>query len=934
MLNVWEVTLCGGLELRQGGGPPAKFRTRKAASLFALLAAHPGRSFTRDELCEQFWPEQHFEVARHNLRQTLSTLRSLLEPKDVESGSVLAGDRTVLRLEPKAFLCDVTQLERALQSPSQLEAIEAAVNGIRGEFLPGFEEEWVAVFRARVNEHLGAALKLLARASGSKDPSRALIHARRLVDSNPLDEEAQGIAIRLLAELGRPEDALAQYRSFRKLLKQEFGDEPDPALTELALSLKGSSGSLDIASLPAEAGRRSHPPLPVVLTRTFGREGDLEALEELVAADNTRLVTLLGPGGTGKTRLAVELSHRLAKTNRAWFVPLADVREPEWVLDRIVEAVGLKPERGKPAIDQLAEHFADDPSLLVLDNVEQLLPKASSAVLLLLNRIQKIQIVATSRKPVGAPGEVQWRVDPLPFPAENESASSTPSVELFADRAKQARSDFRLSDRNAKDVAGVCRHLEGIPLALELAAARLKTSSTSQLLQSLSSRFAVLETDRGRTERHSSLWKAIDWSYTLLSPEAQKLFCKLSVFRGGWDANAARAVATALSVDDLLETLRSHSLIAVQEAAGELRYTMLETLREFAEEKLPASELPGLLAKHAAYFRALSSQLHEDQRSQGQDRANEKFALEQPNMLAVVERGLAGQIPVIDAIEVANRNYRFWEMRGLWRQARSVYERLLQADRNPEPSEERALALISLSNLMRLQGEAQAAVALTDECLAIREQMGNQTGISSALGHLAQLHHVLGNYDLAVSLYERCLRIQEEIGADWSHAMNLLNLGWLFVTMNRLDDAAAELQKSLGKMEALGDNWGVAAATGNLAEVAFRRGDFAESRRLHGRSLSLFEELRDLPAIAEELEGMAAVALAEGLAKQAAKLLGAAGALRKEIASVPSPTQQQRLIERRAECEKQLSSEVFSKAFAEGEKLDWQGALRLAAQPG
>jgi predicted ATPase/DNA-binding SARP family transcriptional activator len=929
MLKALEVTLTGGFELKDGSGTYVRFRTRNAASLFAFLCTHQGRSWQRSEICQMFWPDKEPESAKHNLRQTLSTLRSILEPAGVEPGSVLIADRTTVKLEPRAISCDIHILGSALKEASP-KAIEEAVQLIRGEFLPSFQDEWAEPIRALVSEQHALALKTLVdlyRDEGQRE--RALVHCRRLVDLNPLDEDSQSTLIRLLAESGRAEDALRQYRTFRKLLKLEFGDEPDPALTKFVLTLKGSHGSLATVVPTAEPMPRL-PHLPPLLTRTFGRDEDIEQLERSVRDDKgPRLITLVGPGGAGKTRLSLELAHRLKAAHglEVCFVELADLQDQRWFFDRVLESVGLRPSAHASNVEQLRAR-CQDRLILVLDNLEQLQPAVSSSVLHLLAEVPTLKLVATSRKPLGISGEMVWQVRPLAVSESVGASPGFPAVDMFLDRARQARSDFRLSERNAVEIGEICRKLEGSPLAIELAAARLKTRTAAELLTSLAERFKALARQKRGTHRHSSLWQAIDWSFSLLPASTQELFTSLSVFRGGWTQSAATVICGA--TEEGLETLRSHSLIYLDAQESELRYSMFESIREFAEEKLASATAQALIVSHAKYFRSLSWQLHEEQRGTQQHSANERFRLEQANMLIAIERGATGSIPIADALEIANRNYRFWEMRGQWRQARAIYEDLLEAD-DGTPTAERALALISLSNLLRMQGEAALAVALTEESLQIREGLGDHTGVSSALGHLAQLHHVLGNYELGVDLYERCLAIQKEIGADWSYTMNLLNLGWLFVTMNRMEDAEARLRSSLEGMLRLGDKWGVAAATGNLAEVAFRKKDYPASKQLHLRSLQIFEEINDLPAIAEELEALAALALVDQQVQKATQLFAAAGALRAEVASTPSPSQLERIEERCLECKNELSEEAFSDAWEKGAKLTWQDAIKFAS---
>lgn len=925
MRERWSVRLLGGLEVRRGAEQPIRFRTHKAALLLARLAVTPGRSFGREELIEELWPDADPEAARHNLRQALSSLRSSLEPLGTPSGSVLDADRVRVRLVPESVSSDVAELEGGNDSPA----------GYPGELLPGYTEDWVVSERRRIDElYWARVLKHVQILQKAGQVSAALPFARMLVASNPLDEAAQGLLIRLLADAGRAEEAVQQYREYRQVLRKELGEEPDPKIRELAMTLKGAAGKI-VAPTDTEtrvsAQKKSQLPQP--LTRLFGREEELQSLRRLVEA-GSRLITLTGPGGSGKTRLAVETARSLINLfdGRVWYVPLADVRDHGLLLGRILESVGEKPRQGTSLIAAVAEAVGDGKALFVLDNLEQLLPEAVHPIQSLLSTVPDLAMICTSRGSLRIPGERAFPVELLPVPDSARSPSDlsgNPSAELFYDRASQAAPGFRVSERNAQAVATLCRQLEGLPLAIELAAAWSGTLTPGQMVEKLSHRFELLKSSKlGKEERHASLWAAIDWSFSMLRPETQEIFERLAVFRGGWDLEAAREVCEIARLEEALEELRSHALIFANPEGDEMRWGMLESLREFGEAHLQAADLAAASNRHAQLFARRAHEWHELQRGADQERINRRFADEIDNFWAVIDRGIDRAVPLELAYRVVNGAYRFWEMRGAWAAMRRAYERLIEADIEKRPTKERALALVSVANLMRQQGEPELAIEPTLECLNIREQLGDRAGVSSALGHLGQVHKALGNSDEARSLYIKCLEIQKDIGANWSWAMNCMNLGWLLVLGENWDEAEEWLSKARAEMLELEDKWGVAASTGNLGEVAVGKGELDRAGELHAESLRSFQEIGDLPAMAEELEAIAHLAFLRKEIEVAARLYGAAEGLRNKIGSPLGWQEAARLAKRKRMVA--LASEHFEGLTEEGERMTAEVAIDIA----
>src|SRR5579884_1536244 len=640
----WTITLFGGLSAQQEERGITRFQTQKTAALLAYLAYYAHQDHPREELIALLWPDAEPEAGRMSLRTALSSLRRQLEPPGVPVGSVLIADRVNVRLNSASIRVDATQFEQALRAASRLapeeqaEPLFQAIELYRGELLPGFYEEWVLSERGRQADiYLGALRQLTKLLAQAREYQRALEVARRAVSADPLREKSHRNLIRLYVAVGRPAAALQQYEEMERILRESMGMAPSQAarslLQELQTHIPGGLREREAASAPQPEWNRhtgaaviappatpfptprttpiAMPRLPLQFNRFFGREAEMERLTGLLrpGASACRLVTLTGPGGTGKTRLSIEVTGRLqeAYNGAVWFVPLADLTEGRLVAPAIAEALRLETGSADP-LEPSIVFLSAQPSLLILDNFEQIAETGAATVREMLARVSSLTCLVTSRLPLGLSGEQEMALAPLPSPDDRETPDrliSWASVALFVDRAQAYRPDFQVTRGNASAVAALCSRLEGIPLAIELAAAWIQILTPAQMLERLSRRFEILVSRRKDMEdRHRTLRAAIEWSYQMLSPPLQTLFARLSLFRGGWTAEAADAIFDLpLSIDDwksgagLIENhpstiendmlqLRERSLIVAEDTDGVMRFRMLESLRQFADEML------------------------------------------------------------------------------------------------------------------------------------------------------------------------------------------------------------------------------------------------------------------------------------------------------------------------------------------------------------
>jgi predicted ATPase/DNA-binding SARP family transcriptional activator/Tfp pilus assembly protein PilF len=643
--------------------------------------------------------------------------------------------------------------------------------------------------------------------------------------------------------------------------------------------------------------------LPLQFTRFFGREQELaQLLAQLTPATaRPRLVTLTGAGGIGKTRLAVEAARRLEEAwqGAVWFVPLADLSDVRLIASAIVEAMGQPCLSRAEPLQQAVEALSSQPSFLVLDNFEHLVDAGTMVVQTLLERVPTLTCLVTSRHLLGLTGERELFVRPLPIPQERETPeqlSQVESVRLFVDRAQAVKPDFQVTPQNALAVAELCDRLEGIPLAIELAAGRAQVLTPAQMLAQLENRFDFLVSRRRDVAaRHRTLREAIEWSFRLLAPDLQRFFAGLSVFRGGWSLEAAETVCEAGASEDAgpgpglaldyLAQLRDCSLILTEEAgpgASAMRFRMLETLRAYATEQLTAGERAALRERHRDCFLALAEAAEPHLLDAEQMAWLERLETEHDNLRAATEwRGTQESAGAGLRLAIALR--RFWEIRGYAREGRLYLADLLAQEQAAPRTALRASALIGAGRLAEVQGDYAAARALYEESLAIARESGERPGLAESLYHLGVLAQEQGDYGAARLLLEESLAIRREFGDSAGVAASLNALG--NVASHRGDYAAARrlYEESLTLRRALEDRRGIAASLTNLGLLLHEQGDAASARALHTESLALHRALGDKSGAAASLTNLGRVATDEGDFAAARTLFEETLAIRREL---------------------------------------------------
>jgi predicted ATPase/DNA-binding SARP family transcriptional activator len=621
-LSQLEIHLLGPFEVLLDGKPITGFESGKVRALLAYLAAESRRPQRREHLAGLLWPDWPQKSAMSNLRYALADLRKNIGDREAQPPYLSISRESIqLNLESDCRV-DISAFERPGSAHGGQTPAEAIY---RGEFLEGITladspafEDWVRAKREFYRRLILAALDDQTEQQMERgDHEAALVTARRAIEIELWHEPAHQHILRILAQQGRRVEAVTHYESLRKVLKDELDIEPSESTRLLYEQVR--LGTVQEIPLQSSAPKRTNN-FPAQLTSFIGRHREIATLISLLA--DHRLVTLTGSGGTGKSRLALHLAAEALENyaDGAWLVELAPLADPAFVPNAILASLGLLELPGKSPIDILMDFLSTRRLLLMLDNCEHLLETCASLSDKLLRDCPELTILATSREILGINGEAAFRVPPMALPDAHhlqsvETLSELDAVRLFVERAQLVLPDFELYEGNATAVVQVVTRLDGIPLAIELAASRLRLLGIDQVAQRLHDAFRLL-TGGSRTAlpRHQTLRASIDWSYNLLSEKERILLRRLSVFAGSWRLQAAEAICANApgpsqiihpeDILDLLSELVDKSLVsAEQESAGRMRYRMLETIRQYAHEKLvDEKEAEALRSRHLAYY--------------------------------------------------------------------------------------------------------------------------------------------------------------------------------------------------------------------------------------------------------------------------------------------------------------------------------------------
>jgi non-specific serine/threonine protein kinase len=816
--------------------------------------------------------------------------------------------------------------------------------------------EPVAVMGGYRGEAINVAARLCAQAGpGEVLASEAVIHLARRVEGLAYQERGE------LTLKGLP-------RPVRTWIVRAGSGEIEP----LEAPASGTTPVVTVA--PAVPVPHN---LPAASSSFVGREHERATVSALLA--EARLVTLVGSGGVGKTRLALAVAGDLLDhyPEGVWLVEMAALAEPGLVPDTVAQVLGVREEMGRPLTATLIDHLKEKRLLLVLDNCEHLVDACAQVVAALLRACPHLHILATSREDLEVAGEHRYRVPSLPIPdlthlPPPEQLAESAAVALFVARARERRADFALTAQNAQVVAELCARLDGIPLAIELAAARAGSMSMQAIAARLDDRFRLLTGGpRDALPRHRTLQATLDWSYDLLKAGEQLALARLAVFAGGWTLDAAEAVCAgddieAWEVLDLLNSLVNKSLAQLEDTGQGPRYGLLETVRQYAWERLRAwptggrPESGATQDRHLVWSLALAEDAAAALTGPAQGDWLARLESEHDNLRVALAYSLAQPAQAQQGLALAGALWRFWFLRGhLGEGRRWLEDALAQTPEEGDAAAVRARALHGAGVLAMLQDDNARASGMLEASLALFRDLGDRQGMATALNGLGNVAIEMGDYARAAERHAEALALRREIGDRYGMAGSLANLAYIARARGDLDTAARLHEESLALRRELGDAQGVAASMSNLAGVAWERGDFTRAEALYGESLALRRRLNDRPGIEGTLRDLAmmrieagreaaatipllreslviARALAnrmgmarilEGLAwawlaeqpERAARLLSAAAAIRREIATPPAPRMQRIIDQNRATLTERLGHAAFDAAWEVGQ---------------
>jgi predicted ATPase/DNA-binding SARP family transcriptional activator len=857
---------------------PVVTERRKAIALLAYLSVndigHPGQRYTRESLSALLWPDYEQAKAFSNLRRTIWEVHQAI------GENWLVAERESVRLSAEAGIdLDVARFRDLLSESRQQTDISLrvpflvdAVKLYRNHFLTGFSlkdahpfNDWAFAESEELRHKLADALILLSDdycAFGQAE--KAIPHARRLTALEPLNEAAHRKLMEVYLGAGQHGLALKQYQTCEQILRKELNLDPQPETRALYKKIR----KREINSIPIEKQIEPTTPkhnLPAQLSTFIGREKEQDEIINLLAKN--RLVTLAGVGGIGKTRLSLQVGEKLLKDfpHGVWFVPLDSLSDPALVPSTVAAVFDIREgSSDQPIIERLSYALRQKTTLLIFDNCEHLLDACAHLSKTLLRNCPNLKILATSREVLNMEGEATYYLSSLSI-ADDKTALETltdyESIRLFVERASLALSSFQLTKENAQTIIGLCRKVDGIPLAIELAAARVNILNVEEILQQLDNSFALLARDsRTALPRHQTLRASIDWSWGLLSNQEQRFMGQLTVFAGSWTLDAAQAVCEGNTLD-LTSALVKKSLIMVdQKLAGETRYHFHEIIRQYAYEKLgDASEEENTRSRHLKFFLHFTEQAEAALRGPTQIEWHARLNAERSNLRAAL--AWADKTDVEAGLYISSRLGRFWlgyDMReaGYW------LSTFLQKPESHSYPRARAMALRAHMPVLNYLSQNDTWRSTAKEYSELYRALGDQ---GAEIDVLLITAREISSAAQRMKLFQKALNLAQASGDIWREASVLYEVGWHYSGNERLNywGQGITLFRQAGDWRSLAQ---VLSATANFALL---NDNLELAQKYLVEATSLNDQLKDKDTMFELLSIRAKIAMMRGDYNQA-----------------------------------------------------------------
>jgi predicted ATPase len=986
------ISALGLFRVKLDGQSVTNFESAKVRALLAYLAVESDRPHSRDALMALLWPDQPEVAARNNLRHALSNLRQAIGDAAAQP-PFLAVTRDCIQfntgsdywLDVAEFNALVAACERHTHRhvetcKSCVQRLRQAVELYHGDFLgqffvndsPAFEE-WVVLERERLRRQ---ALDALHRIAGYLDRrgeyEQALRYATRQLELDPWREEAHRQAMRALALSGQRNAALAQYEMCCRALAEELEVEPAPETTALCEQIK--SGSLSAVHGVSQAESSN---LPSSTTPFVGRKEELAEIGAILENPACRVVTLIGPGGIGKTRLALAAAAEQVGTfaHGVYFVSLAPLNSADYIVPAIAHAIGFTFSGPQDPKAQLFSYLREKEMLLVLDNFEHLLGGAG-LLTEILQHAPGLTLVVTSRERLNLQGEWVFDTQGLSFPQDETTlvaqTDKYSALELFVQGARRIQASFSLSDKDRSCVVRLCRLVAGMPLAIELAAGWMRTLSCDEITLQIEQGLGFLTTSlRDVPERHRSMRTVFDHSWNLLSENERCVFRRLSIFRGGFDKKAAEHVAGASL--PVLAALMDKSLVR-HAPRSEGRYDLHELLQQYAGEKLSESgELAQVSKRHFEFFLNLAEEIEPKLKSEAQGIWLERLEAEHDNLRAALQWSVKEEGDTALGLRLAGALADFWVTHGHLAEGRQWLEAALERSQGAL-APWRAKALQGAGELAYFHGDLAASRSLLEASLAIFRELGSKPGLAYVLYKLAYVTIIQGDLAVTRSLLEESLTIFRALGpagkpgsayalqmlgtlangqGEWMAARAILeeshtifrelndqqgiasvavDLGIVLAELGDCASGRSILEEGMEIAQKLDSEFYVARAAWALGHVARTEGNYALARSWYAEAILLSKELGNVWSIPYVLSAFGSVAAAEEHYERAARLLGAAERLNDAIETPFVPAERARHEHSVAVARAGLGEEGFGVAQAEGWAMTLEQAVVYASE--
>ena len=936
------------------------------------------------------WPDSSEAQARTNLRNLLHALRQALPDPD----RFLSADTQTLQWRPEApFTLDVIDFENCVTQASTSTSLRNAVDLYQGDLLLDCYDDWIQPDRERLQEQFIEALeRLILLLEQEHDNRSAIRYAERLLHQDPLRESTYRHLMRLYAQSG---DRLGVMRVFQTCiiaLKRELNVEVSPATQAAYAQWVQMEISPALNTEVLFKSRSSNLPIP--LTTFIGREKQISDLRQLLLQSSasqlrSRLITLTGAGGCGKTRLAIEAASNLVDTFQygVYFVDLASLSDPLLVPQAVAAVFGLPEQKEHSLMETLTDYLGVKEMLLILDNCEHLLGACALLVETLLHACSHLQILATSRERLNITGETIWFVPPLSLPDAQEEESfealkQSEVVRLFVERASAVFPTFALSRQNAASVLQICRRLDGMPLAIELAAARVRALSVEQIAARLNDRFRLLSGgSRTVLPRHQGLWDLIDWSYKLLPVPERLLLRRLAVFSGGWTLEAAEAICTGEGIEsnqvlDLLTHLVDVSMITYDPLETMTRFHMYESIREYGQERLrEADETHWVCLRHLEYFLWWTESREPELRGPQQLQVLGQLENDLDNLRTALDWSLRNASAQPGAgLRLAAALTWFWFMKGYFYEGRTWLEKAqresIPGTISSSPFYAKAISNIGVLSILQndymaaipwleqgismwqtlgdelnlalirtywvyliwMKGERAMARALWTEDTAVLRKQNDCWGLSWSLAWMARGAREVGDFVMARPLYMESASLLREVGDEWTYAIVISHLGLIELALGNLASARTMVEMRLAIGRKLNSNLHISTSHLWLGEIAQQEGDLERAAEHYKESLRISRQFGDSSGKGVRLEGLAWVYGARGQWQRAVRLYAVAERLYERYNKLEMQDESSSLRRNIEKARAHLDDVTFTSAWVEGQALTFEEAIDEALE--